>query len=272
MIRLNKYPIEEKIFPNKESYIDGNSIMQIVERADGIKADIEMIYEDDRDLMLLFLLNQYLKDGGFDRFLTMKYVPYSRMDRVKTYKDAFSLKYICDFINNMDFKTVTIMEPHSDVTPALLERTVVLKFFEPAMDWLIKEETCEKGDYIMYPDASAEKRYSERLKMKYLLGIKHRDWATGKITDYQAFNTTGEELNIKSNVFIVDDLCAKGTTAYQAGLALRNLGFKRIYLLVAHCEPTIFDGLLLNKDSPVKTIYTSDSMNRPESDKIKVIK
>jgi ribose-phosphate pyrophosphokinase len=139
------------------------------------------------------------------------------------------------------------------------------------MRWLKKEEICEEGDYVMYPDASAEKRYSERLEMKYLLGIKHRDWATGKIIHYQAFNTTGEELNTKSNVFIVDDLCAKGTTAYNAGLALRDLGFKRIYLMVAHCEPSIFDGLLLNKESPLKTIYTSDSMIRPESGKIKVI-
>ncbi len=40
----------------------------------------------------------------------------------------------------------------------------------------------------------------------------------------------------------------------------RQQGASEIYLIVSHCEETIFDGKLLTEDSPISKVYTSTSI------------
>jgi ribose-phosphate pyrophosphokinase len=183
--------------------------------------------------------------------LRITYVPYSRMDRESdTY--VFSLKVFTSLINTMYWERVIIYEPHSDVTPALLDRVQVVKV-TTALPMRLEINKHLKDYQLCYPDVGAFKRYSEDLKSPDpLIGFKIRDFETGKILS----------LNIEGNkrtdeVLIVDDLCSRGGTFVLAAKTLRQMGFKKIVLAVAHCENTIYLGEVFNY---IDKVITTDSI------------
>ena len=73
-------------------------------------------------LDLIFITNA-LKDLGRNVHLIIPYMPYSRMDRTEGHT-VFTLKYFANIINGLGFNKITVCEPHSDVTPALLNGMV----------------------------------------------------------------------------------------------------------------------------------------------------
>lgn len=58
-------------------------------------------------------------------------------------------------------------------------------------------------------------------------------------------------------VIIVDDLSSYGGTFVHSAIALKNLGFSEVYLLVAHAENSIFKGDLFMH---VDKVFTTDSI------------
>jgi ribose-phosphate pyrophosphokinase len=262
MIWINDVLIENKRFPNNEILLDAVGILKASKFGMLKEPVIRFKYRTDSDLIELFMTKNYLSDKlktGARIYLEIMYMPYSRMDRIKDEKDAFTLRYISNFINGMGFEHIRIMEAHSDVCLALVNARnipIVKRLAQKLRtDGIIKDD-----DYLFFPDAGAQKKYEDvEPDLPRLVGYKNRDWNTGKITEYKMLNP-GKDLNTSSNVFIVDDLCSKGGTAYHAGLALKEMGFENIYLIVAHCEDSIFEGHLTKEESPVKLIYTTDTI------------
>ena len=118
MIYLNGKPLEFKTFPNGETLVNGE---QILEHA-GSSNLVEFKYENDGDLIKLMFVKNFLDDHRHTASLTVYYMPYSRMDRVEG-SSVFTLKYVANLINAMNFDQVTVIEPHSDVTMALVDRS-----------------------------------------------------------------------------------------------------------------------------------------------------
>lgn len=58
--------------------------------------------------------------------LVVPYFPYARQDRVMRPEEAFSLKAVARLINGLGFDEVVTCDPHSDVTPALVENVRVV--------------------------------------------------------------------------------------------------------------------------------------------------
>ena len=52
---------------------------------------------------------------------------------------------------------------------------------------------------------------------------------------------------------------------------LKEIGAKDIYLVVTHCEDTIFDGDILKTDL-IKKVYTTDSILSKNCEKIEIEK
>jgi len=80
------------------------------------------------DIMDLLLTHDALKralPAGARLSLVLPYVPYARQDRVAVAGEPLSIKVFCSLINSMGFSSVEIWDPHSDVTPALLDNVVV---------------------------------------------------------------------------------------------------------------------------------------------------
>lgn len=255
MIILNKTTIETSQFPNGET----NILTKISNIAKCDENVIEFFYEDDKDLILLMMVKMELDNLGFkNTLLVIKYMPYSRMDRSEN-GSVFTLKHVSKLINSLNFQEIYILEPHSDVTPALIDRCIVCKTSEYIADVCIdKEGLNHEKDVIYYPDATAYKRYSKNFSyFKYqLVGNKVRDFETGKILSLEV---TGNLPKGRFNAIMVDDLCSRGGTFMLGAVKLNQLGANKIYLAVTHCENSIFDGDILKTDL-IDKVYCSDTM------------
>lgn len=248
MIKINDQVIGNNCYPNNERILKINKISDFT---------IELKYMTDIDISILSMLKRHISDkyNNPDVTLIMKYVPYSRMDRnMSGY--IFSLKYFCQTINELNFKEVVILDPHSNVTSALLNRCKEIDI-SGYINSVFKKE---KIDYVFYPDAGACKRYGEILKLPndvpYFYGDKKRNLSTGEITNYELVSCP----DIKNkNILILDDLCAKGYTFLNASKKLKEFGANDISLYVSHCENSIYNGELL-KSGLLKSIFTTDSI------------
>lgn len=254
MININGKPLAEfkTTFPNgevgynidltKTYFPEGNLVVWL-----------KFCYDVDtvsRDLMDLFFVSAHLKSKGFIIKLSLGYAPFSRMDRTKHGNEVFTLKHFADLINKMGFAEVYILDPHSDVTPALFNN-VRVSYPISEVEYLVKKL---KIDFVCYPDSGALKKYSSIYEYPFIYGVKNRDWKTGKITSFE-INTCGHDLKGK-NILIVDDICSKGGTFVATADALMPLGVKEINLFVTHCEPAISEGSLVHATgSAIRHVY-----------------
>lgn len=231
---------------------------------------ISWFYDDDRELVALICLVGHLKSHGHDQIhLTMPYIPNARQDRVKGSEDVFTLKYFAQTINSLGFKTVRVLDPHSSVSEALIDRIVVEKpqpYIQQVIDQI--RQTTGQTPSMFYPDEGAGKRYSGMVPLPYAFGIKKRDWKTGKIL---GLDVAGDVENIQGkDILIVDDICSRGGTFYFAAKKLKELGARDIYLYVTHCENTILEGDLLTSGL-IRQVSTTDSLLRKTHPMIQII-
>lgn len=251
MIKLNGYEVEFSTFPNNETKMNESSV-----HTKPTLNVIELKYETDADLIKLLMLKSYLSEQLLteDVALVIYYMPYSRMDRSEN-NSSFSLKYIANFINNMNFKQVKVVEPHSDVTLALLNKSSQISVTNILLGIAKMEVGYTEDDYLFYPDAGAQKRYQIKTGDNYLVGHKFRNFQTGKI---ESFQVVGNVNNVEDKkIIIVDDLSSYGGTFVHSAIELRKLGFSEVHLLVTHAENNIFKGELFNN---VDKVFTTDSV------------
>lgn len=262
MIYLNNEKVSITKFPNGESLINSNNL--------NIKNEgniIKLKFESDNDITHLIFLKGHLDELNLKCSLVIAYLPYSRMDRTEG-MTVFTLKHLCRLINNLKFEEVSIYEPHSDVSTALIDRVKVIN-----MSGILAKKLLENVDneqeqvYLVYPDAGAAKRYGKQIVYeKILTANKERDFKTGFINKLE-INGAVESENFKA--IIVDDLCSKGGTFILTAKKLKEMGATEIYLVVTHCEDTIFDGDILKNDLITK-IFTTNSILSKEHEKLEV--
>ena len=248
MIKLNGNEVQFGEFPNKEFNMDIKLLF--IKEHNSITWD----FKDNGDFIKLYTLKSYLDNLDKRSRLYIGYMPYSRMDRIND-DYAFSLKFACNMINDMSFYKVTVKEPHSEVTPALLDRRVIHNWCMDNIDTVVLE-----ADTLFFPDAGAQKRY--QTSEKYAVGYKKRDFKSGNIESYSIQGDVGE------SVLIIDDLCSRGGTFIHASKELKKAGAKKVSLLVAHCEENVFTGELF---SHIDILYTSKGMLKTKHKQVKEI-
>jgi ribose-phosphate pyrophosphokinase len=262
-------------------------------------------FENDKDIFHLMCIKDFVDENwpAVPCHLIMPYIPYSRMDRAEEQR-LFTLKSFTKIINSLNFATVTVWEPHSDVSPALINRvriinkssylaTLVLRkeiegiTFPNRCSVLSslsnvlstslyiseseKEKGKEKGIYFVFPDAGAEKRYSKQIKYPNVLTCsKTRDFETGEI---KKLEVNGYERAQDCRVaIIVDDLASKGGTFVFTASQLREYlpHLEKIILCVTHCENTIYEGSVLSGNE-IDEVYTTDSIVKEREGEKKLI-
>jgi len=183
--------------------------------------------------------------------LFMPYVPYARQDRVCNQGESLSIKVFCDLINSLEFESVRIFDPHSDVTPALLNRCKVDRIEQYISKDIVNDKV------IVCPDAGAIKRTYEFAKKFNITEIvfanKKRNVMSGEIE--------GIDINVpheykEKKFLIVDDICDGGRTFIELGKKLKEQGVKHIELLVTH---GIFSKGLSVFNGIIDHIYCTDS-------------
>ena len=224
-------------------------------------------FEDNDEMCALLFLTKHIRRLGVEKItLKLPYIPNARMDRVKNDNDVFTLKYFADFINDLNFDKVIVLDPHSSVSEALIDRIEV-----QTPKSLIKHVIAEIGAInnfrterpllAFYPDEGAMKRYSDMSSMAYAFGIKKRDWETGKIL---GLDVSGDSHLIPhSDILIIDDISSRGGTFYHSAKKLKELGAGKIYLCVTHCEKTIFEGEVF-KSGLIDKVFTTNSIFTPK--------
>ena len=282
MLRLNNEIVKITKFPNGETHIANTDIERILSNM----ADTEVIpfedytnivnpfitfkFESNEDLINLIFLTKHMRSLHYGRLnLIIQYMPYSRMDRTEG-KKVFTLKYITEIINNLKFNKVYILEPHSDVSVALINNSKEV-WLTPQLFKDYKELIGfdKDKDLIYYPDGSSYKRYSKFYEgYNSIIGFKHRDFETGHITSIEF---AGNKINKESKIVMVDDLCSGGMTFKIAGdIFRRDYGITdEITLITGHCEYNIFNGAITKDDSPVNRIITTNSIIEDEAKGIK---
>lgn len=257
MISINGKPIEINKFPDGTLLIKEEPSYDI--------AIISWFFENNEELVALIYLANHLRSNGVKKIqLYMPYVPNARQDRVKTPEDVFTLKYFAGVINSLGFDKVTVLDPHSPVSEALLNNIEIVNpqrlISGVVADIATTDKYIKDGAsklMLFYPDEGAMKRYSGMLIQPYAFGIKKRDWVSGKIL---GLDVAGNVDGIKdSTVLIIDDICSRGGTFYHSALKLKELGAKNILLYVTHCENTILDGDVLNCGL-IDKVYTTNSI------------
>lgn len=250
MIILNKQTIVTEQFPNMETKVKDFDELILKDNL------IQFTYAEDRDLIQLFFVKKRLDEEKVNCKLLVSYMPYSRMDR-KIDGDLFTLQYVCQFINSLHFDKVYVVEPHSSKTIELLENSVAIY---PALDWLptlMEDLHFTANDRIVFPDKGAAARYENAGYDNSCIFDKTRDVQTGRIENMQLKQG---DIPPGARCIIVDDLCSGGGTFLWAGQILKEMGASKVYLLVTHCERRVFSGKLLDEDSPIDKVFTSNSM------------
>lgn len=253
MIKINGVKANIKYFPDGTFLLKENVEEYILNQNTRI-ATFAWYFENNEELVALQFLAWHFRDKGMKIRLYMPYCPNARQDRIKNEEDVFTLKYFARIINSIGFSTVTILDPHSSVSEALIDNLIVKTPKEYIADAIIR---IGKELTMFYPDEGSMKRYSGMIKAPYCFGVKKRDWKTGDILGLDIIGN--KELIEGKDILIVDDICSKGGTFLHSAKKLKEMGAKDIYLYVTHCEDSIYDGELLNSGL-LKKIYTTNSI------------
>lgn len=262
MIKINGKQVELSHFP------DGTLLVKEL-IPDSEKVVLTWLFENNEELVALFFLTKHLRAGGVkDIELELPYIPNARQDRVKRKEDVFTLKYFAQMINSLEFSRVRVLDPHSYVSEALIDRIDIQspkQYVEKVMEKL--EQEGNENILMFYPDEGAMKRYSSRLDRPYAFGIKKRDWVTG---DIKGLDVSGQtELLHGSTVLIVDDICSRGGTFFFSAKKLKELGVSKVYLYISHCENTILEGEIL-ESGLVEKVFTTNSIFTSQHEKVEV--
>lgn len=278
--------IEQKTEPiciEINHFPDGTQRLNLEVPEDAKEAEIRWKYSCDEEMVTLFYIVSHLRNNNKNIALklVLGYVPNARMDRVKNPSEVFTLKYFCEFINSLSFDEVVVMDPHSYVTPALLNNVNVISANNTlsCLYLSVSDECCEKP-CVFYPDSGAMKRYSDAIDCEVFYGEKVRVWETGEIKGLEVRskkdNSAVERLGGK-DFLIIDDIISYGGTMYHSVKKLKELDAGKIYIYCTHLENSSLDeerGLIkkLIDEGLVERVYTTNTLFTGENEKIKIIK
>ena len=191
--------------------------------------------------------------------LIIPYFPAARQDRVMVPGESLSVKVYADIINRMGIQKVLVFDPHSEVTPALLDRVTAV----PNHAFIAKVlEQINTSVQLVAPDGGALKKIYKL--SEYLGGInvvecsKRRDVKTGKLSGFEVF----AEEDLKGKDFlVVDDICDGGGTFLGLAQQLRKHHVGKLYLAVSH---GIFSQGVDELAKYYEQIFTTDSFRNIE--------
>lgn len=202
--------------------------------------------------------------------LKLPYVPYGRQDRVCAPGEALSVSVFANLINAMEFDKVMIWDPHSDVTPALINNCLVEH--QASMVQAIVDRFDLDNLVLVAPDAGASKKVIEVAKktgFPFVRADKERNPANGEIT-----GTIVHSEHIGDKHFLmVDDICDGGRTFIELAKVLRPLTRGQILLYVTNGifskGLSVFDGLIdhiyaafafpgADRSNPLLTVTSED--------------
>ncbi len=206
------------------------------------------------DFGLLLLAIDALRRCGVEKLnVFMPYFPAARQDRVMVKGEPLSVKVYADLLNQLKLNKITIYDPHSEVTPAVLNNCEVItnhSFIQKVVS------TLNKDILLISPDGGALKKIYK--VSEFLGGIpvvecsKTRNVKNGQLEGFRVYedNLQGKDC------LIVDDICDGGGTFIGLAKELRKHNAGNLYLAVSH---GIFSKGLEELNQYFTKVFTTDS-------------
>src|SRR5574344_2364232 len=106
-------------------------------------------------IKLLMVTDAYKRKFNTIPELYLPYIPYARQDRVCNTGESLSIKVLADLINIKNYPVVHVLDPHSDVSIALLNNIQVTDNTELVKKvWKYLDSQIKENLYLVSPDAS----------------------------------------------------------------------------------------------------------------------
>jgi ribose-phosphate pyrophosphokinase len=266
LVDLEKSDIKYQIsqFPDgQQSVTLTNQFAHIISGADLIT--IKTRLNSFKDLEILICATQAIRN--VTSLPISLYVPYflgSRSDRKFVEGGVNYLKQvICPIINSLNFTSVVVLDPHSDVLEACLnnyekvDNHIIVRYALEHMHGTVNSPL----DYnvcLVSPDAGAYKKIfdvAQSLEIENIItATKVRDLKTGQILHTEI--PTLDQHN-KLRYVIVDDICDGGRTFIELAKAIKgSRPTAEIYLIVTH---GIFSAGYDQLEEYFEQIYTTNS-------------
>lgn len=194
------------------------------------------------------------------------YFPAARQDRVTQFPTMnLSVGLYADIINSLGLDRVFLLDPHSPVTPALINNVRLVDIADECV------EACRLGnkkaqyqysyDGVIAPDAGAEKRAYE-VASHHFMGVpvytagKHRDVSTGRLMGFSF------EANLEPGRYLlVDDICDGGGTFAGLLAKLRGLFPKDSHTFDLWVTHGVFSGNATKNLKGFDRVITTDSVH-----------
>lgn len=246
LINTNKNSIQESTTVNVIIYSDSQVNVTMPHVQSDEQYTIVSRFSNYTDLFTILEVNQILRYAGVKYVrLVCPYILGGRSDARFKPNQGFSLKIIADIINSCNFDRVIVLDPHSAVTPALINNCKV-HTVEHWFDFY----SLPKDAVLVSPDAGAYKKMVD-LADTYELELVAANKSRGA-DGIPRITVTGIVEN--KHCYIVDDICDGGRTFTALAEKLKKRGAAKVTLIVTH---GLFSyGYVLPH---VDNIYTTDS-------------
>lgn len=281
MLHLNLVDQEKSDIKYKISkFPDGQQTIVLVLGTINVIEDIriETRLNSFSDLEILICATKALRN--ITRKPISLYVPYflgSRSDR--KFVDGgvnYLNQVICPIINSLDFVSVVVLDPHSDVLEACLHNFIKIPNFDLvkyALTQIDNKDGAQNRVCLVSPDAGAYKKIFD-VAQKFNItniatGTKVRDLKTGQILHTEVPNLPISLNEEELKYMIVDDICDGGRTFIELAKAIQNQRPNaKIYLVVTH---GIFSAGFDELSKWFEGIYTTDSYKHIDNELVKQI-
>ncbi|NVK09413.1 MAG: ribose-phosphate pyrophosphokinase [Tenacibaculum sp.] len=256
------YGTENNIDYNFFTFSGGEPHIKIISKLENVtEVTITHRIQSFNDIGTLLLATNALKNMGIKKLhVVLPYFPAARQDRLMVSGEPLSVKVYAEIINTQNFESVTVFDPHSEVTPALLNNCRVIdnhKFIE-----LITQQLSDNL-LLISPDGGALKKiYKVAAYLQNYEVVecsKSRNVKTGQLTGFKVY---ADDLQGK-DCLIVDDICDGGGTFLGLAKELKAKNAGNLYLAISH---GIFSKGFDELQKHFTKIFTTDSFKTIEND------
>ena len=213
------------------NYPDGTQYVKITEFSDNLEFRINS-YSD------LWTLRQIKDVCDYNKQEVNLHIPClldAQADRRFNPDESSGLKLVCEFINSMKFKSVSVFHPHNpEVVEALLDNVEIIDnslFINKVLSKIDIESTV-----LFSTDAGGFKplmKLADKLQWdgEVYAASKSRKYVDGKSKLIQEIDK--QDFNGK-DILIIDDLCVYGGTFVGLAKMLKERNCGKLYLAVSH--------------------------------------
>lgn len=256
------YGTENNIDYNFFTFSGGEPHIKIISKLENVtEVTITHRIQSFNDIGTLLLATNALKNMGIKKLhVVLPYFPAARQDRLMVSGEPLSVKVYADIINAQNFESVTVFDPHSEVTPALLNNCRIIDNHK-----FIERITQQLSDNLLLisPDGGALKKiYKVAAYLQNYEVVecsKSRNVKTGQLTGFKVY---ADDLQGK-DCLIVDDICDGGGTFLGLAKELKAKNAGNLYLAISH---GIFSKGFDELEKHFTKIFTTDSFKTIEND------